>query len=212
MAATSQYETGLTFEKVWEMFQEIGRKQAETAQQMKETDRQMKETDQLIKKNAQAIEKTGRQMKETDKRVGALTNRFGEVVEYMVVPNLVKKFNELDYTFTKAHRDTEIKDHEHGIFTEVDVFLENGDCVMVVEIKAKPDTRDIDDHIKRMEKLRAYADLHADKRKYYGAIAVVVMSESVNIYTLNQGFYAIEPSGETFTITPPTDSGTPKAW
>jgi hypothetical protein len=151
-------------------------------------------------------------MKETDKRMGFLSNRFGEVVEYMIVPNLVAKFNELGYTFTKAYRDTEIKDREHDLFAEVDVFMENGDSVMVVEIKTKPTIRDITGHIKRMEKLRAYADLHKDTRKYYGAIAGVVMSDSVKTYTLNKGFYAIEPSGETFTITEPTGAHTPKAW
>jgi hypothetical protein len=31
---------------------------------------------------------------------------------------------------------------------------------MIVEIKAKPNTDDVNDHITRMEKLRAYADLH----------------------------------------------------
>jgi chromosome segregation ATPase len=219
MAATPQYETGLTFEKVWALFQETVRKMQETDRQMKETDRQMKETKQIVEETSRQIEETGRQMKETDrqmketdKRVGFLSNRFGEVVEYMIVPNLVTKFNELGYTFTKANRDTEIKDREHGIFTEVDVFMENGDSVMIVETKAKPDTRDIDDHIKRMEKLRAYADLHKDTRKYYGAMAGVVMSDNVKTYTLNKGFYVIEPSGETFTITAPSGPGVPRVW
>jgi hypothetical protein len=63
-----------------------------------------------------------------------------------------------------------------------------------------------------MEKLRAYADLHKDTRKYHGAIAGVVMSGSVKTYALNTGFYVIEPSGETFTITEPKGAHLPKAW
>jgi hypothetical protein len=179
-----QAEAGLTYEKILELFAE--------------TDRKMQETD--------------RRMKETDRRVGELTNRFGEVVEHMIVPNLLAKFNELGYTFTKAHRDTEIQDRENNIFTEVDVFMENGDCVMIVETKAKPNTDDINEHIKRMEKLRAYADLHGDKRNYFGAIAGVVMSDSEKKYALKQGFYVIEPSGETFNITEPEGANKPKAW
>jgi hypothetical protein len=194
-----------TFETVWAALQEtdrivkeVGRKQEETAQQMKETDRIVKET--------------ARQMKETDKRVGALTNRFGEVIEYMIVPNLISKFNELGYTFTKAYRDTEIKDKKNDIFTEIDVFMENGDCVMIVETKTKPNSDDIDEHIERMEKLRVYADLHNDKRKYYGAIAGVVMGEGEKNYALKKGFYIIEPSGETFAITMPEGIYAPRAW
>jgi hypothetical protein len=51
--------------------------------------------------------KTDEQMKKTDKRIGELGNRFGEMVEYMVIPNLFTKFEELGFTFTKVNR-TEI--------------------------------------------------------------------------------------------------------
>jgi hypothetical protein len=36
------------------------------------------------------------------------------------------------------------------------------------------------------------------------------MTANVKKYALNQGFYVIEPSGETFNITPP--NGQPKEW
>jgi hypothetical protein len=200
---TAQTDANLTFEKVWEMFQEIGRKQEETARSLEETDR--------------IVKATAKQMKETDKKVGELTNRFGEVVEHMIVPNLIAKFNELGYTFGKTSRNVEIADRKNNLFAEIDVFLENGDCVMIVELKTTLRTKDIDDHIERMEKLRAYADVHhegrpVDTRKYYGAIAGVVMSESEKKYALKKGFYVIEPSGETFNITKPEGAGAPKAW
>jgi hypothetical protein len=83
---------------------------------------------------------------------------------------------------------------------------------MIVEIKTKPNTGDVDNHIIRMKKLRASADLHDDKRNYFGALAGAVMSDSVKNYTLEQGFYAIEPSGESFTITTPHSPRAPKAW
>ncbi|MDR1211138.1 MAG: hypothetical protein LBK40_02780 [Spirochaetaceae bacterium] len=154
---------------------------------------------------------TDRQMKATDKRVGELTNRFGEMVEYMVIPNLLAKFEEMGFVFTKANR-TEIKDREHDIFAEVDALLENGDKVMAVEIKTKPNIDDINDHIGRMGKLRRYADLHGDERKYFGAIAGVVFSDSEKIYALKNGFYVIEPSGDTFTIIEPKGNYYPHEW
>jgi hypothetical protein len=90
--------------------------------------------------------------------------------------------------------------------------LENGDKVMIVEIKTKPTTDDIDDHIGRMEKLRAYADLRNDKRKYLGAIAGVVFGDGEKTYALKKGFYVIEPSGDTFTIIEPRGSYYPHEW
>jgi hypothetical protein len=197
-----------TADEIWAMLRETARRQEETAQQMKETDRRMKETDRRM-------EETARQMKETDKRLdkqlGNLGNRFGDMVEYMVLPNLVTKFDELGFTFTKANR-TEIKDRVHAIFTEIDALLENGDKVMAVEIKTKPRIEDVDDHIERMEKLRTYADLHNDKRIYFGAIAGVVLSESEKIYALKKGLYVIEPSGDTFAITEPKGLYHPHEW
>jgi hypothetical protein len=195
---TTQVDKDLNFEKVWAAIQATNEQMKETDRQMKETDRQMKETD--------------RRMKETDKRVGEITNRFGEMVEYMVVPNLVAKFKELNFEFEKTHRDTVIASKEHNIYTEVDVFLENGDKVMVVEIKNKPNIEDINDHITRMKKLRAYADLHHDKRKYLGALAGVVFNDSEKTYALKNGFYVIEPSGDTFTIIEPKGNYYPHEW
>ncbi|MDR3165340.1 MAG: hypothetical protein LBU13_07150, partial [Synergistaceae bacterium] len=82
-------EMGLTFEKVWAMFQETDKQIKEIAQRQKETDRQQKETDQQIKEIAQRQKETDRQQKETDrqiketnKQIGSLGNRFGELAEH----------------------------------------------------------------------------------------------------------------------------------
>ncbi|MDR2434426.1 MAG: hypothetical protein LBD47_07640 [Treponema sp.] len=183
---------------------------------MKETDRRMKETDRRMKETDRQIEETARQMRETDKRLdkqlGKLGNRFGEMVEYMIVPNLVAKFHDLGFDFEKTHRDLVIASKTHRIFTEVDVFLENGDKVMIVEIKTRPNIGDINDHIERMEKLRKDADLHNDKRKYRGAIAGVVFGDSEKTYALKKGFYVIEPSGDTFNIIEPKGGCHPREW
>jgi hypothetical protein len=63
-----------------------------------------------------------------------------------------------------------------------------------------------------MEKLRAYADLHNDRRAYLGAIAGVVFNDSEKTYALKNGFYVIEPSGDTFTITEPAGNYRPREW
>jgi hypothetical protein len=176
---------GLSFEKVWASLMELREFQKETA----------------------------RQMKETDKRVGEITNRFGEIVEHMIVPNLTVKFRELGFSFLKTSRDVKITDEENRLIAELDVFLENGDKVMIVEIKTKPNTGDISDHVERMKKLRVYADVQHDKRKYLGAVAGLVFDKGVKTYALKNGFYVLEPAGETFTITEPKAQGySPQEW
>ena len=128
----------------------------------------------------------------------------------MIAPNLRDKFRELGLVFPKANQSSDLSDYDNNIFLEVDVMLENGDTAMLVEIKTKLGATHIKDHIERLKKMRKYADLHGDKRKFLGAVAGVVIPKNVKENALKQGFFVIEPSGETFNITPPL--GKPKEW
>ena len=194
--AQPSYPRGLDFEQVWALFQEVGKKQ--------------EETDRILKDVAERQKETARQMVEYNKRFGEFHSRFGEVVEYMVAPNLLDKFRDLGLVFQEAVSRKVVKDHDNNIFFEIDVLLENSDNAMLVEVKTKLAAEDVKDHIKRLEKMRKYADLHGDKRAFLGAVAGVVMTANVKKYALGQGFYVIEPSGENFNITPP--NGKPKKW
>jgi hypothetical protein len=149
-------------------------------------------------------------LKDFNKRFGDFTNRFGEVVEYMVAPNLQDKFRELGLDFHRLGPNYSITDHGNNIFLEIDFILEDGSKAMLVEVKVKPTIPDVKEHIKRLNKMRAYADLRGDTRAFLGAVAGVVVPKHVKAYVLEQGLYMLEPSGETFTITPP--KGQPKEW
>jgi hypothetical protein len=205
------YPRGVTFEQVWMALMETDRIVKENANEVKEF---QKETDRRIRKfqkeTARQIQETDKQMKETDKRLDKqLGNRFGEMVEYMVVPNLITKFGDLGFAFEKAYQHATIEDRKNNIFTEIDITLENGDKVMIVEVKSKPTTEDITDHIERMAKVKAHAQAHGDRRKFMGAVAGMVFNNNEKIFAMKNGFFVIEPSGETFNITPPDQ---PKEW
>ena len=176
------YPNGLDFQQVWAA---------------------LKETDRMVKENT-------RQIEEYNKRFGEFTNRFGEVVEYMIAPKLCEKFVEFGLDFPRANRNVSVNDRVNQVFLEIDVMLENGDKAMLVEIKTNLTTERINKHISRLEKMRQYANYHGDKRAFLGAVAGVVVTDEVRNYALSEGFYLIEPSGESFIITPP--NGKPKEW
>jgi DNA repair exonuclease SbcCD ATPase subunit len=186
--------------------------QEEAARRQEEADRRQEEADRRQEKIDRLQEETARLQRETDKMIGELGNCFGQMVEHMVIPNLFTKFNELDFEFTIVRAGAQIMDKKNGIFTEVDAVLENNDQVMAVELRTKPDIDDVKDHIERMKKLRKYADLRGDGRKYFGAVAGVVISEGVGKYILKKGFYMIEPSGDTFNIIEPAGIYHPREW
>jgi len=156
------------------------------------------------------LDRVSKKQEENARIIGKLSSRMGEVVEYMVAPNLREKFRELGYDFPQAHQNSDVSDRTNNIFLEIDVKLENGDKVMLVEVKTKPTTKDVQDHIRRLKKMRKFADLHGDKRTFLGAVAGVVMTDNVKEFVLKQGFFAIEPSGETFNIISPNNK--PKEW
>jgi len=180
------YPKGLDFEQVWAALME---------------DREhLKETRELLKET----------IKENNKRFGDIDNRFGEVVEYMISPNLLDKFNNLGLDFQTASTNFKVRDHKNKIYFEIDVFLQNSDVAMLVEIKTNLSISYINEHINRLEKMRSFADFHNDKRTFLGAVAGIVVPSEVKQYALDNGFYLIEPSGESFNITLP--HGKPKNW
>ncbi|MCL2763474.1 MAG: hypothetical protein FWD36_09795 [Treponema sp.] len=182
---------GLTFEKVWAMFQEI-------AERQQETDRQMKEN--------------RNQMKETDRKIGELSNRFGELAEHLVAPGIADRFNELGHHFYGvAPGGYEIRDDQKKVIAQIDILLENGDCIMAVEVKAKPRKQDIDHHIKRLEILRKYRNKKYDNRTIYGAIAGAIFGGEEKEAAIAAGFYVLEQTGDTMKMDIP-DNFVPREW
>ncbi|MDR2101912.1 MAG: hypothetical protein LBP43_05020 [Treponema sp.] len=168
---------GLTFEKVWMMFQE--------------TDKQIRE---LSQEADQRQEETNKQIKELSKNIGGLNNAFGKWVEEMVSAKLWEKFKTMGYTFTRGGP---MKFWEDGrTVAQVDMFLENGDYAMPVEIKSELTIEDVADHIKRIEKVRQQLDKRGDRRKLVGAVAGMVVPEHVREYAQKEGFYVLVQSGD----------------
>jgi hypothetical protein len=218
MATKQTPETGqpLSAETIWALFKEtdarIARQSEEADKRHKELENALKETEKVVKEAAEERKEIERLVKANAKLIGKLGNRFGEMVEHMVIPNLVEKFRKQGFMFDKAYPGATIEDETNQIVTEIDITLENGDKVMIVEVKSKPTTEDVNDHVKRMEKVRRHADLHGDRRKFLGAVAGMVYNDEVKHFVLGKGFYVIEPSGDTFNIIEPKGEYHPREW
>jgi hypothetical protein len=188
----AEWGKSLSFEKVWAMFAEIGRKQAKTDEQMAMTDEQFKE---IARRQA----KTDEQIKELSANIGGVNNTLGKWSEEMFAVKLCDKVNLLGYEFTKCSRNMRFWENGKRI-TEVDCFLENGDFIMPVEIKANVTTGDVDKHIKRIEKIRRYMDVRNDQRTIVGAVAGAIVSDEVCEYAQCNGLYVLVQSGESITV------------
>jgi hypothetical protein len=158
-----------------------------------------------------AIQATNEQMKETDRRISKLGSRIGDLVEELIFPNIMEKFNKQGYAFGKAAPNVRFRTAEGVYFTEVDILLENGNAALAVEVKTHLTAADVRDHLKRMEKLRLYADEHGDRRKLLGAVAGAIASEEVKSFAIASGFFVLEQSGDTVKISVPGDF-IPREW
>ena len=187
-------ESGRRFDRGMEELRESQRK---ISLEMQETDRRMQETD--------------RRMKETDRQIGELSNRFGELAEHLVAPSINEKFNELGFNFEEVSHSKTIRDSSGQFLAEIDILLENGEIVIAVEVKSKPNQKDVRKHIERMEVLRSRANKRNDTRKFQGAIAGAIMGDEVRLYAQSCGFYTIEQSGDTVKISIP-EAFTPREW
>jgi len=224
---------GATYESVWALVNEVTEQQKEIARlinetresqketdcRFKETDRRFKETARLINETRESQKDTDRQMKETDKQMketarqmGFIVNRFGELAEHLVAPNIHSRFNELGHFFSEAapggHK---VFDDKGKTITEIDLLLENGVTIMAVEVKVKPVLKDVEHHIKRLEILRDCRRKKNDQRKIMGAIAGAIFGSAEKKATAEAGLYVIEQTGDTMKIDIP-ENFIPREW
>jgi len=188
----SAQSSPLTYESVLEMFRQ-------TAEQMKEMSR---EADRRF-------QETDRQMKETSKKISELGSRIGEIIEHMVGGDIVEQFQALNIPIKSHCRYKTFGTKGTSESGEIDVFLENGDCVVLIEVKTKPSEDDVRDHIERMKKFRLYGN---DKRRILGAIAGAVVSDDIAKFAHNQGLFVIVQSGEAVQIVDRPEGFVAKEW
>ena len=204
-------QSTLTYEGILEMFRETDRQMKETDRKFDrlfaETDRQMKETDKKI-------EETAQQMKETDKKISALGSRIGEIIESMVKGDIVAKFQELGYEVTECSRNKFFEHKKLGIRGEIDLFLDDGEIAVLIEVKTTLETADVRSHIERLEKYRRYTDAKSgnNKRRFIGAVAGAVATDEAVRFAQESGMYVIVQSGKAVEIVASPDGFRAKEW
>jgi hypothetical protein len=215
--STSNIPKLLSYDEVWAITQESARLIQENAKRSRKKHREhekkiaelrelFKQTDEQIKQTDEQIKKTNKQIKRTEKQLGHLGNRFGEMEEYLVLPRIEDKFNELNYHFNEADKEVILMDENKKVVAEVDIMLENDDFILCVEVKVKPNESDVRKHIERLKIVqRHYRKRRPKEMKVIGAIAGTVFNPKLKKIVLNSGLYLVVPSGNSFRIDVPAN-------
>jgi hypothetical protein len=185
---------GSTFEKVWAMFEE--------------TDRKFQKMDQRLQNAESLVEKIDRQADDFYKSSC-------DIIEDTILWNINEAFYEVGYDFTKLAHYVKFNDRQiNNSQVLIDILLESDDYVMAAKVEMYDDLimDDISEHVKKMDFLKKHADKCDDRRKYIGAVAGGIVSDSVKTYAQKKGFYVLEPSGDTIKIAEIPQAWKPREW
>jgi hypothetical protein len=166
-----------------------------------ETDRKFQETERLMRESSEKL----------NRKMGELGNKLGSVVEHMIIPDIEKKFNDMGYSFENVSTNLKMKDPSGNTYAEVDIVLENGDYVMLIEVKTDLKSEHIKEHIKRMETIRKAGKKWGDK-KLLGAVSAAIVENNVRESAKRSGFFVISQAGETMRIDKPEGEYSVKVW
>ena len=222
---------GLTFEKVWaalmENRQQIRESQHETQKRMdeslRETRKLMQESNQETQKKMdeswQRMQESNRELKNRmdesqrriEKNLGGLGNSLEWVTEAMFTNELWKKFSDIGIPVTGQSSHRKFCDDKR-VLAEADLFIENGQYAIAVEIKTKLSVEYVDEHLDRIETVRRYLDGRGDKRKLVGAVAGGVVPENVLKYAQKKGLYVVLQTGDSVAIADAPEGFKAREW
>jgi hypothetical protein len=206
MTTQVQPEAPLTFEKVWEMFQETDRL-------IKENVESMKETDQEIDKMTRGLEETKKLVDRVTANVGGLNRSMGELIETLIAARLWEKFDAYPYNLKRAHQRVPIYDETNRVRTDIDIMLTNGEYVMAVEVKASLHREDdVEYHLRRMELIRQYPPEQCKGKILLGAMAGGMVNPEIRDRAHQAGLFVLELTGESVHLVEPPAGFTPRQW
>ena len=173
-----------TPEKVWATLDRITEKQEKAAkeieEQRKETKRQQKEADRRMKK----LE-------------GLFTSQWGALMESLVEGDLVPLLQARGITVRYTH--TRMRGRRDGEHYEFDILAENGEELVVVEVKTTLRAEDVAQFLGKLGKFTVYAPGYQGK-KIYGAVAYLKTDASVVVHAERQGLFVIRATGNSASI------------
>ncbi|MDP2751816.1 MAG: hypothetical protein Q8O31_04320 [Rhodocyclaceae bacterium] len=202
MSPTIASTEPLTFEHVWQLIKET----REMFQESKlENDRLFRESrlenDRLSRVSQESKLENDRILKNLSKQLGDLGNRLGEFVEHMVAPAVVRLFQSQGIeVHTFLH---DVESHRNGEGVEIDLLVINDGVLVAVECKSKLTKEHVDEHLVRMEKLKRLMPEYRH-HKAWGAVAAMVISDSVKNYAHSHGLFVLYQNGEAVEISIPT--------
>ena len=129
----------------------------------------------------------------TNKAVGNLTNRWGQFVENLVEPAVVRLFQERSIPVTQTLR--RMKTKGSGVAMEIDILAMNTDVAVAVEVKSNLSSSDVDYFLEKLARFKQAFPRYSDVL-LHGAVAGIEINEGIDTYASRRGLFVIQQSGD----------------
>jgi len=184
LLAQQSTETDKKFQETDKKFQET---QKLLAQQSEETDRKIKETTDQVKETSREITRVERQF----------TSMWGKFVESLVEGDLIRILNEKGISVNSTHQRT--TGRKKNLNFEFDIIAENGNEVVVVEVKTTLKSDAITHFLSKLEKFKEWLPSYQGKT-VYGAVAFIHTEDNVVTHAERCGLFIIKATGHSARI------------
>jgi len=147
-----------------------------------------------------------------DKWIGYFGNSIGNIVELVLIPGIKKKMNDLGHNFNALSPRKQYYSKDGKTYAEVDLLLENGEEVMVVEVKTQLSVKEVERQIKRLELLRKNEAGNLKGKTIYSAVAGLQIDKDAREMALGLGMYVVEMVEDTKSVNVIKPSGKLGTW
>ena len=182
-------------------FAEADRRAAEAnrlaAERAAEADRRAAEADRRAAEADRRLQQLEKVAANTSREVAGLTTRWGQFVENLVEPAVVRLFQARGIQVKETARRMTSNRLEAPM--EIDIWAVDGDVAVAIEVKSRLSRGDVDDFLDTLSRFRLAFPHYGDYR-IYGAVAAIEIDRGVDRYAYQRGLWVIKQTGDTVTL------------
>lgn len=160
--------------EIWQILREVSQTQKELGQSQKKTEESLRELHGEHKKTEESLRELHEVQRRTEKSLektnGNFNNKWGTFMEDLVKGDLVKLLNERKIRVKRTSSHLQCYRSDNSTEAEFDLVADNGEEVVVVEVKTTLTGDKIDKFIKKLKGFKKAFPQYKDK-KVYGCVA-----------------------------------------
>ncbi|MBF0424891.1 MAG: DUF3782 domain-containing protein [Magnetococcales bacterium] len=143
-----------------------------------------------LAQSREARAETERVVKDVSRQIGNLGSRWGEFVEGLVAPACETIFADRGIPVHRVAPRVKIKSRDGTRRMEIDLFVDNTDNIVLVEVKSRLTVDDVRDHLQRVREFKEFFT-KAGESQVMGAVAGIVIDDGADRFAMNEGLFVI---------------------